>query len=229
MRTVLSDFSSSLSCVRDVADFIDSNISTALTDPVIRRRFEFMQCSAMVILSGYFESFLRNLAERCVASICALNKPFVTLPDKIRHAHYELGGRALAIRAKDDRTGRPSRIAATAGDISSRLFSVATNPYNLVWEGFAETQSNPGSENVAEYLKRYGITSPWDQLAVKIGKSSRTLRLQLDSFLYLRNECAHTGTANSIPTPNDIRDYVSFFQSLGHGIVSILEDLVASL
>jgi len=229
MRTVLTDFHNSLNGVRDVADHIDSEVGAALASSVILARHEFMQSAATVILSGFFESFLKGVAEKCIASVCLLNKLFSSLPVKMRNAHYQFGASALAQRARDDGAGRPSRIIATASDLSFRLSSVASLPYSLVWEAFAETHSNPGSQTVAQYLKRYGIQSPWAKIERKSGRSASILKLQLDSFLYLRNECAHTGTAKIIPTTNDIRQFAVVLETLADAITEILEELVAAI
>jgi hypothetical protein len=229
MRTVLADFQDSLKSVGNICDYIDGNVTAALSDPAVRDRHEFMQCAATVTLSGFFESFLRDLAKKCVDAVCALNRPFAVLPSKMRHAHYEMGGRILSRRAVDDRAGRPSRIVATTSDISFRLSSVATTPYDLIWEAFADTHSNPGSQAIAEYIKRFGIQAPWKKIEDKASRSATTLRIQLDSFLSLRNECAHTGKAKTVPTADDIRQFISLLELIGMAIVAVFEDFAATL
>jgi hypothetical protein len=229
MRTALADFNASLARVKDITAYVDANAAEALRDKAILDRHDFMQCSSVVILSGFFESFLKEIAEKFVAAVCALNMPFVTLPDKMRHAHFEFGGRALTQRAKDDKAGRPSRIAATCGDIASRLSPTFPPPYNLVWEAFAETRSNPGSEMVDEFLRRFGVLAPWNKIGAKAARSPKTLKIQLDSFLLLRHECAHTGTVSSVPTPDDIRGFIDLFGLIGDSIVTVLEDHLATM
>jgi hypothetical protein len=229
MRTALADFNDSLARVRGITVYIDANAPEALGDRAVLDRHEFMQSSSVVILCGFFESFLKEVAEKFVADVCSLNIPFVNLPDKMRQAHYEFGGRALTQRAKDDRAGRPSRIAATCSDIASRLSAATVPPYSLVWEAFADTRSNPGSQTVDDYLRRFGLQAPWDKIGQKAGRSPETLKIQLDSFLSLRHECAHTGTVSSVPTPGDIRGFIDLVGLIGTSIVEALEDHLATM
>jgi hypothetical protein len=231
MRTALADFRSSLERVRDIADDNDKNVSAILSDSALRNRCESVRCAATVILSGFLESFLKQLADKCIGAVSALNKPFASLPEKIQHSHYEFGGAALSRRAQDDRARRPSRIQATAHNIASRLASVASVPYDVVWEAFAETHSNPNSETIAHYLKRFGVDRPWDRLAQKqkVTTSPLALQTRLDSFVLLRHECAHTGTANTVPTPSELREFCDLLDAIADAIVSVLEDHVASL
>jgi hypothetical protein len=55
------------------------------------------------------------------------------------------------------------------------------------------------------------------------------LRIALDSFLSLRHECAHTGTASTVPTASEIRDFCDLLESIASGIVKVLEDHVAAI
>jgi len=229
MRTVLSDFRKSLARVRDIADDVDRNIATIMSDASVRNRYETIQCSAPVILSGFFESFLKQMAEKCIAEVCGLGRPFSTLPARIRQSHYELGGAVLAQRMKDDRGRRPSRILATVDNIAARLASVTANPYDIVWEAFGDTRANPNTETVVHYLKRFGINRPWTKVAAKTGLSAGVLQTSLDSFLLLRHECAHTGTASTVPTPSEIRAYADLLEKIAVALVDVLEEHVAAL
>jgi hypothetical protein len=182
-----------------------------------------------VILSGFLESFLKQLADSCIGAICALNRPFSSLPDKIRYSHYEFGGAVLSQRAKDDRANRPSRVQATVDDIASRLDSVSGTPYDLVWEAFAETHANPNSETIKIYLKRFGVEKPWEKITNEVGPRPLGLQGELDSFLLLRHECAHTGTASIVPTPSEIRGFCDMLGLIGDAIVKVLGSHLASL
>jgi|SRR5581483_1605971 len=229
MGTALSDLTSSLARVRDIADENDRNIATILSDAGARNRYETIRCASTVILSGFFESFLKQAADESIASLCALNRPFSSLPDKIKCSHYEIGGQILSRRAQDDRSKRASRIQATTENIALRLASVASTPYDLLWEAFAETYANPNSETVSQYLKRFGITKPWEKVASRTGTSAGALQTQLDSFLLVRHECAHTGTARSVPTPSEIREYCDLLERIANAILEVLDDHVSSL
>ena len=228
MQTALADFRRSLGRVRDIANDNDRNVAATLSDRALRDRYETIRCSATVILSGFFESFLKQLADKCIGAICATNRPFSSLPDRIRYSHYEFGGAVLSRRAQDDRAKRLSRIQATVENISSRLASVAAAPYDLVWEAFAETYANPNSEAMAQYLRRFGIEKAWEKIAAVAGSSATNLQTTLDTFLLLRHECAHTGTASTVPTPSEIRGFCDLLETIAASTVKVLEDHLSS-
>jgi hypothetical protein len=45
---------------------------------------------------------------------------------------------------------------AEALDVAKRLASVgnAQFPYDMIWEAFAETQANPGPQQISDFLRR---------------------------------------------------------------------------
>lgn len=230
MRVALTAFNGSLNRVRDISQDIDANISAALASPAIRERHETVQCASTVILSGYFESFLKALAEAFIRDLCKKGLPFTTLPEDVRHAHFIEGGKVLTKSATAKRSNRVSWILADGTDIARRLHSVnSLTPYELVWEAFADTESNPGPDVVGKYLSRFGIKKAWPSLAAKIGIKENLLITQLKSFIAVRNECAHTGAAIHVPSPSQLRDYCDLLTKLGTGIVELLEDHLKNL
>jgi hypothetical protein len=185
-----------------------------------------MQCACAAILSGFFEAFLKDMAEAFIADVSALRIPFNALPTSIQKAHYGKGGAVLA--AKQNNRGKASWVSASPDDIARRLASVSSVPYDLLWEAFADTESNPSFGVIGGLLGALGMDKPWAKLSVKTGLTTVTMQTQLDSFVAVRNECAHTGRATTIPTPSDIRGYAGFLSSLGRGIVYTLEDHLVS-
>lgn len=108
-------------------------------------------------------------------------------------------------------------------DLVRRLASVSAGvPYELVWEGFADTRSNPGPDVVREFLGRVGMEEPGRKLADKIGMSQGSSDVIHVSFMKLRNECAHTGTAVNVPTTVEIAGYCDFIEKVAEGIDAIL-------
>lgn len=185
-----------------------------------------MQCACTAILSGFFETFLKDVAESFIGSISALRIPFTALPKAVQKAHYANGGTILS--AKQNNKGKFAWVTASPDDIARRLASVSAVPYDLLWEAFADTQANPGPRVVRDLLASVGLAKAWAKLSVKTGMSENTMEAQLESFLAVRNECAHTGRATAIPTPSDIRGHANFLSSLARGIVYTLEDHLAS-
>jgi hypothetical protein len=99
---------------------------------------------------------------------------------------------------------------------------VATQPYELVWEAFAETQGNPGPEVVREFLERFGVKQAMLTLANHIGKTPSTIYTQLESFMAVRNECAHRGMPLVNVTAVDVQAYCDFLEELADGVLSVL-------
>ncbi len=228
MRSALANFTKSLDRVRDITIEIDANLSKALRDTKVMQRHETIQCACTVIVSGYFESFLGDLAEACVRDLCSMGIPFDRLPLGIRTAHFSDGAEFLAKKARTEaRTIKkvdPTRSLVDAGGMTRRFASVVLGtPYELVWEAFVDEGANPGPQILRQFLNRFEVDKGWGQLATQTGLSENTMEASLSSFILIRNQCAHSGSAAKIPTPSEIRDYCYLLQKLSTGIVSILE------
>ena len=98
MRKALRDFQVALVRVRGITSDIDANLSAALADRSVRERHEIMLCACAAILSGFFETFLKDLAESFIGGVSALRIPFASLPKAIQKAHYANGGTILRKR-----------------------------------------------------------------------------------------------------------------------------------
>src|SRR5258708_15670861 len=96
-------------------------------------------------------------------------------------------------------------------------------PYELVSEAFGDTRANPSAKIVREFLGRFGIESPGERLVNSSGLSESGLETTFGSFIALRNECAHTGTAGNVPTGGEIADYCDFLDKVATAIVNILD------
>ncbi|MBX3273178.1 MAG: hypothetical protein KF729_23135 [Sandaracinaceae bacterium] len=230
MQVVLQDFREALGRIRDVADSILAEAPLALGDPSVLRRHETIQFASTVILSGYFESFLRDLARAYIRDICGLGVPFAGLPKVVRYSHFEHGGNVLAHVARAEKKGEPPRFPTSATDLAARLHSVDHSvPYSLVWEAFAETGANPGPQVIAEYLRRMGVEKAWPTVggktaAIAAHQTETWLVANLRSFIGVRNECAHAGAASVQVLPSDLRNYCDLFEALATAMVGVLED-----
>ena len=105
----------------------------------------------------------------------------------------------------------------------------AGDPYELLWEAFADTKQNPGPATIKDYLERFGVKNPWSRLIVKVKTrqpawSENSLILSLRSFIEVRNECAHSGRASNIPTTVDVRQHCELLQETAEAIVEVLAD-----
>jgi len=229
MQNALPNFRASLDKVRAIADDIDVHVQDALKDAAIQARHETTLCAATVILSGFLESFLREVAEEMIADICSRAVPFDQLPSKIRITHYWDGASHIREMARQERSADPL-VLVKAADAARRLASVgaAQLPYEILWEAFADTQANPGPDEISAYLKRFHIPEPLPTLAIAMNTTQNTLSLSLRSFMEIRNECAHTGSAKNVPTTSDVRGYCKLLEDVGTGIVIVFQNALAA-
>jgi hypothetical protein len=225
MQRALTNLKASLTRVRNIAADIDANAQAALANAAVQARHETTLCASTVILSGFLESFLREVAEEMVTEICSKAVPFNDLPPKIRVTHYWDGGQRLTDVTRKERKERPL-LLANASDVARRLASVASNqaPYEILWEAFADTQANPGSKEIGEFLGRFDVANPIPTLAAAMSWSENTVVLRLGSFIQVRNECAHTGATTLSLTTTDLTGYCDLIDEVATGVVSTLRD-----
>jgi hypothetical protein len=222
-QNALTNLQASVQRVRDIAASIDANAQAALADSAIQARHETTLCAATVILSGFLESFLREVAEEMAAEISRCAIPFHTLPQSVRVTHFLDGGNCLRQTAQHDKREDPL-LLAKAVDVARRLASVGSQgPYEVLWEAFSDTGANPGPDQVGKFLKRFGVEKPLPTLASAMSTTENTLTLRLRSFMGIRNECAHTGVAKNVPTTTDSQAFCDLIEQMASGIVTVLQ------
>ncbi|WP_126935446.1 HEPN domain-containing protein [Corallococcus sp. AB018] len=221
----LQSLRDSLDLVRDIANDIDANALAALASAAVRARHDTIQCASVVLLSGYFESFLKQLAEETVVTICSLGAPFSTLDKRIREAHFEHGGRVLQEVSKAARSSRPHDwVKASSADIARRLHSVSSpSGYEIVWEAFADTKANPGVDVVRDFLLRFGVQDGWDKIATHCKVTKSWAETALTNLIAIRNECAHTGRVSVIPSPSELRQFCDYLENLAEAIAALIQ------
>lgn len=226
MQQALANLQSSLNRVRDITAEIDANAQAALKDSAILARHETTLCAATVILSGFLESFLKEIAEDVIGEICSRAVPFANLPDKVRVTHFWDGARCVSDMARRERSENPV-VLAKATDAARRLASVSSQaPYEMLWEAFAETQANPGPDEIRDFLKRFAIDKPLPTLAAAMKVGENTLIIGLSSFMEVRNECAHTGSATNVPTTTSVREFCDLIEQVGAGIMTVFQEIL---
>jgi RiboL-PSP-HEPN len=229
MQQALSKLQLSTSRIRSLADDVDANAKAALADPDIQARHETTLAASIVILSGFFESFLRELAEAVITEICGRGIPFPNLPDKVRITHFREGGAVLQNAMRQESKLQPLALAQSS-DIARRLASVnAAQPqYELVWEAFADTQGNPGSQTISDFLRRFDIDQPLPTLAAAMNSFEPTLSLRLRSFIEIRNECAHTGRTTNIVTTSTVNEHCTLVEAVAAAMVQVFQVRLAN-
>ena len=224
MRSALTDFESEITRINKVADWL---ITPQALESKMMPATVAIRCGAVVLLSGYFETFLKNCMCRFITHVNSLGKPLSKLPGRMKITHFENGARALS---KEIRKARKINDTSLCEDLAARLASVsATTGYTLAWEAFADTEANPGPSIVGGLLGSVGVEEPWKKIKAAPPGKLGDLDLFLTSFIEMRNECAHSGTTTSPPTASDLIQYGENLDGLGTAIVVVLEAKLAEL
>jgi hypothetical protein len=170
-----------------------------------------ISCACVVILSGYFENFLKDVIREYIESVNGLGKPLCDIPFSMQYKHYSGGAEALTWASKRD---KDLGTTAYSQDLTRRLGSLdQAVGYALAWEAFANTKSNPGADTVSALLSGLEVEKAWTEIN---GLQTEHGRLDtfLTSFIKMRNVCAHTGRHPSPPSGGDILGYVEKFRAL---------------
>lgn len=203
----------------DVIETVSQSLSTpAALKPSQLESTNAVSCSVIVLLSGYFESYLKNIIKEYIEAINNLNKPISIIPVSMRLKHYAGGAEALVSASKKDKKLNSTSISE---DLTRRLGSLDQQKYYLAWESFANTKSNPGTETVTTLLSGLEIDKVWNSIG-DLNKSHGRLEMFLSSFIEMRNVCAHTGRHQTPPSGADLVDYVDKFKSLAECIDMVI-------
>lgn len=174
-----------------------------------------ISCASIVLLSGYFESYLKNIVREYIGEINSLGKPITLIPYGMQVRHYAGGADALLWASKKDKNLRTTLMSQ---DLTRRLGSLHNSlGYELAWEAFANTKSNPSTDTVKTILAGLEVDKTWVEIN---GLQQQHGRLDtfLESFIEMRNVCAHTGRHHTPPSAADISGYVERFRALAECI-----------
>lgn len=228
LDAALSDFEAALDRIERLANQVFKDTSI---DPSVRDLNETQQSGCTVLLTGFFEEFLKGVIRHYLCALPRTGIEFSKLPKKLRQTHYEGGGRVLS-----DVVGRAARnkvqffAGISADDVVYRLYSPANSnveEYAIVWEAFADTKQSPTSDTVSDLLKGVDIREVWTNIHDLAGRS--TLATQLGELVERRNECAHTGRNRTVPTAPQILEYVDTLRLIGRAIVKLLSQKLGAV
>ncbi|MFK4135299.1 HEPN domain-containing protein [Pseudomonas luteola] len=206
------DFLGSLGTIRKVADSLSSPEALRPSQLPMTNA---VCCASVVLLSGYFENFLKDIVKEFIEKVNSLSKPISEIPLDMIQKHYAGGSDALAWAVKLDKKVKSNIYSQ---DLTARLGSLGNSSgYTLAWESFANTRSNPSPDIVKDILQGLEIKKVWPEIN-DLYKSHGSLNSFLTSFIEMRNECAHTGRNTTPPSGMDIADYVDKFIALALGI-----------
>lgn len=174
-----------------------------------------ISCASIVLLSGYFESYLKDTVREYIGELNLLGKPIELIPYGMQVRHYAGGAEALLWASKKDKNLKTTSISQ---DLTRRLGSLHNSVgYELAWESFANTKSNPGTDTVNAILAGLEVEKAWTEIN-GLQKQHGRLDTFLGSFIEMRNVCAHTGRHHTPPSAGDIAGYVERFRALAECI-----------
>lgn len=221
------DFCTSLNRIRRLAETVFDQTSI---EPERLELNNTQQSGCTVLLTGFFEDFLKSAIREFVVSIPKTGVSFDELPKKMRRLHFEGGGKVLSDVVSREASGKPQFFRGiSVDDVVSRLHSPTSgnsDEYFIVWEAFADTKQSPTSATVSDLLKALSISSIWPGIYEATGV--RTLDATLSELIEKRNECAHTGRNTSVPTALQIIGYVDALEKIAQGIVHLLCERLVS-
>src|ERR1700733_11172135 len=215
MQDALAQFRADLALVRRSAEWI---ANTLPSDAISLSIGSAAYSGFTVLLCGYFESFVKASMKAFVLNVNGSNKPFPDLPEAFRLQHFRGGSKRIQDGVGKAKT---SNDLTVLHDLSRRLASVSAQPFEVVWEAFTETHANPNSDTVKELAKKLGVEDLWTKLHAKATAGHGDLRLFLDTFIAIRNECAHTGTPSAPPVYSDVISYIESLEVLATALVAV--------
>lgn len=222
MRAAIAVLRNDVAKLRDVTDWLDTPDALKL-----RQATDAIRSGCVVLLCSYFESFVKDTVKAFIREVNGLGKKFNDLPARMKYAHFQRGGQYLAKAARDDQKNGNTVLC---DDLATRICSVtAGTSYTLVWEAFADTRSNPKPEVLSEILKLFEVVDPWKKIDQKANGRGEFLRTFLDTFIEMRNVCAHTGSNAQPPTSQGLRDDIDNVVAIGLALVEVLEDRLAEI
>jgi len=200
--------------------------------------------AGMTLLMGTaLEVFLRDVARTCTALVSARAQAFETLPEPLQRAHFEGGAAALLNVVKDDvkdfRAKKPGASFSRSRDVCRRLASVISGPHELVWEGFARTDSNACPETIKKMLSRFDVSAPWEAVEAAVPPSfyaplagsarANKLHAAIADLRDARNRCAHAEVAVAAPPWSSLADYCVALRAVALGLVCVLDGRLQKL
>lgn len=227
MRQAQNNFVDSLRKIRNLVTHIAANTTSAMGNPLVLEMSETQQCATVVLLTGCFETFLKDVIRSFIAGLSSSSSDFTDLHASIRSTHFTSGGKVLTEVSKSSGSARFSGVSKE--DVVRRLYSpchsTRAKTYVILWEAFADTKANPNTDVVKQIGKSLGLDNVWTKIAInsKTSHSDSTLISTLDDLVRVRNACAHTGSVTPIPGTGKLLDYVDCLSWIAEGFVSTLE------
>lgn len=204
---------------------IHSEAPLALKDSNLRSQHRTVQCGSVVLLSGYLESFIRSLCETYFSVLSLKGFGMSSLGHEFLEVHLRDGAGHLSDLVKREGRRHPKTYSSSSAFVRKLVAPIADASKSPTWEAFARTQGNPSPEVLKSVLRGLGVKGglPTVEVAMKGRYSAAATQHMLQNLIDVRNECAHTGSATSVPSPGAVLDLVYFTRVLVLGVCSAVD------
>jgi hypothetical protein len=231
IRSCFNEFTVSAKPIEQLMHRIHSEASLALKDPSLRSQHHAVQCGSVVLLSGYLESFIRSLCENYFTVLSMKGFGMAQLGQEFLDLHLRQGAVHLADLVKREGKQSPKTFSNSSEFVRKLVAPIADATKSPTWEAFARTQGNPSPEVLKSVLRGLGIRGglPAIEAAMKSRYSAASTQQFLQNLVDIRNECAHTGSAASIPAPSTVLDLVYFTRVLVLGVCRVVDQKITDL
>jgi hypothetical protein len=231
IRAPFTEFSESARPILKLMERIQSEAPQALRDKDLPAQHNTMQLGSVVLLSGYLESFLRSACESYFAELLSKGHGMDRLGDEYLKIHLREGAGHLSDLVRRELKQKKHALADSSSFVRRLVAPIMDTTKSPVWEAFARTQGNPSPEVLSDMLKGLGINGGFDAVEKALGNkySANTLAQRLRNLNDLRNECAHTGTASSVPQPSTVIDLVQFTRYLTLAVCRLIDKKISEL
>lgn len=231
IRAGFSEFSTSVKPIIRLMIRVNNEATFALRDADLRAQHNTIQFGSVVLLSGFLESFLRFVCESYFAELSTKGYGMNQLGHDFLETHLREGAGHLADIVKREAKRKPKDLSDSSAFVRRLVAPISDASKSPAWEAFARTQGNPSAQVIKDVLTGLGIKGGMASLetAVKKRYSASTIEQLLKNLIDLRNECAHTGAAVSVPQPSTIIDLVYFTRVLVLGVCVLVDQKVTEL
>lgn len=231
IRAPFKEFSESARPIIKLMERIQCEAPQALRDKNLLAQHNTMQLGCIVLLSGYLESFMRSVCESYFVELSNKGYGMNKLDHKYLSIHLREGAGVLSDLVKRE-LKQDKHVLTDSSAFVRRLVAPIIDPTKSpVWEAFARTRSNPSPEVLGDVLQSLGIKGGFNAVETALGNkySPNTLRELLRNLNDLRNECAHTGTASSVPQPSTVINLAQFAKYLTLGVCRLIDHKVTQI
>lgn len=231
IRASYREFSDSARPIIKLMERIQREAPQTLRDKDLPAQHSTMQLGSVVLLSGYLESFLRSACESYFAELLSRGYGMDKLGDEYLKIHLREGAGVLSDLVKRELRQKNRALTDSSAFVQRLVAPIMDTTKSPVWEAFARTQGNPSPDVFADLLRGLGIKGGFNAVEVALGNkySASTLAGRLRNLNDLRNECAHTGTASSVPQPSTVIDLVHFTRHLTLGVCRLIDSKVTQV